>query len=52
MKIKESQTGETQGETPKTHMNQISKDQTRTNIKSSKEKATNNTQSDPHKDNN
>ena len=41
MKIKESQTGETQGETPKTHINQISKDQTRTNIKSSKGKATN-----------
>ena len=37
---------------PKTHINQINKDQTqRANIKSSKEKATNNTQRDPHKDN-
>ena len=37
---------------PKTHINQINKDQTqRTNIKSSKGKATNNTQGDSHKDN-
>ena len=37
---------------PKTHINQINKDQTqRANIKSSKGKATNNTQEDPHKDN-
>ena len=37
---------------PKTHINQINKDQTqRTNIKSSKEKKTNNTQGDSHKDN-
>ena len=36
---------------PKTHINQINKDQTqRTNIKSSKGK-TNNTQGDSHKDN-
>ena len=36
---------------PKTHINQINKDQTqRTNIKSSKAK-TNNTQGDSHKDN-
>ena len=36
---------------PKTHINQINKDQTqRTNIKSSKGK-TNNSQEDPHKDN-
>ena len=36
---------------PKTHINQINKDQTkRTHIKSSKGKATNNTQGDPHKD--
>ena len=36
---------------PKTHINQINKDQTqRTNIKSSKEKTTNNKQEDPHKD--
>ena len=36
---------------PKTHINQINKDQTqRTNIKSSKGKATNNTQGDSHKD--
>ena len=34
---------------PKTHINQINKDQTqRENIKSSKGKATNNTQGDPH----
>ena len=34
------------------HINQINKDQTqRANIKSSKGKATNNTQGDPHKDN-
>ena len=37
---------------PKTHINQINKDQTqRTNIKSSKGKITNNTQGDSHKDN-
>ena len=37
---------------PKTHINQINKVQTqRTNIKSSKEKTTNNTQGDSHKDN-
>ena len=37
---------------PKTHINQINEDQTqRANIKSSKGKATNNTQEDPHKDN-
>ena len=37
---------------PKTHVNQINEYQTqRTNIKSSKRKATNNTQQDPHKDN-
>ena len=37
---------------PKTHINQINKDQTqRTNINSSKGKTTNNTQGDPHKDN-
>ena len=37
---------------PKTHINQINKDQTqRTNIKSSKGKTTNNTQGDPQKDN-
>ena len=37
---------------PKTHINQIDKDQTqRTNIKSSKGKTTNNTQGDSHKDN-
>ena len=37
---------------PKAHINQINKDQTqRTNIKSSKGKATNNTQGDSHKDN-
>ena len=37
---------------PKTHINQINKDQTqRINIKSSKRKATNNTQGDSHKDN-
>ena len=37
---------------PKTHINQINKDQTqRTNIKSSKGKTTNNTQEDSHKDN-
>ena len=37
---------------PKTHINQINKDQTqKANIKSSKGKATNNTQGDPHKDN-
>ena len=36
---------------PKTHINQINKDQTqRANIKNSKGKATNNTQGDPHKD--
>ena len=36
---------------PKTHINQINKDQTqRTNIKSSKEKTTNNTQGDSYKD--
>ena len=35
---------------PKTHINQINKDQTqRTNIKSSKGKTTNNTQGDSHK---
>ena len=38
--------------TPKTHINQINKDQAqRTNIKSSKGKTTNNTQGDSHKDN-
>ena len=38
--------------TPKTHINQINKDQTqRTNIKSSKGETTNNTQRDSHKDN-
>ena len=37
---------------PKTHINQINKDQTkRTNIKSSKGKTTINPQGDPHKDN-
>ena len=37
---------------PKTHINQIYKDQTqRTNIKSSKGKTTNNSQTDPHKGN-
>ena len=37
---------------PKTHINQINKDQTqRTNIKSSKGKTTNNTQGGSHKDN-
>ena len=37
---------------PKTHINQINKDQTqRTNIKSSKGKTTNNTQGDSHKGN-
>ena len=37
---------------PKTHINQINKDQTqRTNIKSTKRKTTNNTQGDSHKDN-
>ena len=37
---------------PKTHINQISKDQTqRTNIKSSKRETTYNTQGDLHKDN-
>ena len=37
---------------PKTHINQINKDQTqRTNIKSSKGKTTNNPQGDSHKDN-
>ena len=37
---------------PKTHINQINEDQTqRANIKSSKGKATNNTQGDSHKDN-
>ena len=36
---------------PKTHINQIHKDQTqRTNIKSSKGKTTNNTQGNSHKD--
>ena len=36
---------------PKTHINQINKDQTqRTNIKSSKGETTNNTQRDSHKD--
>ena len=37
---------------PKTHINQINKDHTqRTNVKSSKEKTTNKTQGDSHKDN-
>ena len=37
---------------PRTHINQINKDQTqRTNVKSSKGKTTNNTQRDSHKDN-
>ena len=37
---------------PKTHINQINKDQTqRTNIKSGKGKTINNTQGNPHKDN-
>ena len=37
---------------PKTHINQINKDQTqRTNIKGSKGKTTNNTQGDSHNDN-
>ena len=37
---------------PKTHINQINKDQTqRTTIKSSKGETTNNTQRDSHKDN-
>ena len=37
---------------PKTHINQTNEDQTqRANIKSSKGKATNDTQADPHKDN-
>ena len=37
---------------PKTHINQINKDETqRTNIKSSKGKTTYNSQGDPHKDN-
>ena len=36
----------------KAHINQINEDQTQTaNIKSSKGKATNNSQGDPHKDN-
>ena len=38
--------------TPKTHINQINKDQTqRTNIKSSKRKTANKTEGDSHKDN-
>ena len=45
--------GETQGKTPKTHINQINKDQTqRTNTKSSKGKTINNTRGDSHKGNN
>ena len=37
---------------PKTHINQVNKDQTqRTNIQSSKGKTTNNTQGDSHKGN-
>ena len=37
---------------PKTHINQINKDQTQiANIKTSKGKTENNTQGDPHKDN-
>ena len=40
-----------QGKTAKTHIKQINEDQTQINIKSSKGKATNNTQRDPHKDN-
>ena len=37
---------------PKTHINQINRDQTqRTDIKSSKGETTNNTQRDSHKDN-
>ena len=40
------------GKHPKTHINQINKDQTqRTNVKSSKGKTTNNTHGDSHKDN-
>ena len=51
-KPRESQTGKPRAKHPKTHINQINKDQTqRTNIKSSKGKATNNTQGDSHKDN-
>ena len=42
----------TQGEIPKIYINQINKDQTqRTNIKSSKQKSTNNKQGNSHKDN-
>ena len=51
---RESQTGETQGKTPQdtSHINHTNKDQTqRANIKSSKEKATNNTNGDSHKGN-
>ena len=51
-KPRESQTGKPKAKHPKTHINQINKDQTqRTNIKSSKGKTTNNTQGDSHKDN-
>ena len=55
--IQETQKGYPKQDKPKakhskTHINQINKDQTqRTNIKSSKEKTTNNTQRDSHKDN-
>ena len=42
----------TKAKHPKTHINQINKDQTqRTNIKSSKGKTTHNTQGNSHKDN-
>ena len=51
-KPRESQTGKPKAKHPKTHINQINKDQTqRTNIKSSEGKTTNNTQGDSHKDN-
>ena len=51
-KPRDSQTGQTQGETPQIHIYQTNKDQThRTNMKSSKGKTTNTTQGDSHKDN-
>ena len=44
--------GKPKAKHPKTHINQINKDQTqRTNIKSSKGETTNNTERDSHKDN-
>jgi len=52
MKPRESQKDKPKPKHPKTHINQIKKDQTqRTNIKSSKGKITKNTQGDSHKDN-